>query len=145
MPFWPVPYAQADNCPVSRCARRLRHRVATTCQPRSCCAPPEVQNSSRRIFALYCVLGGSKGHFNPRFQVLALLWILPLFTPKNIFFEKSRTTNASIRRARCTRGILGVFWCDLGVDIRQGDAAKTTFHQNKSVKIGGETENSPKT
>jgi len=38
----------------------------------------------------HCICGGSTGHVDPRFQVLALSWILPLFTPTNtFFFEKS--------------------------------------------------------
>jgi len=48
-------------------------------------APPEVRNSRRRIFELYCGFGGSTGHFDPRFQVRALFWILPLFTPNKTF------------------------------------------------------------
>jgi len=52
----------------------------------SCRAPPEVWNSRRRIYTLYCGFGGSTGHSNPDFQVLALIWILPRFTPKNTFF-----------------------------------------------------------
>jgi len=65
-------------------------------------APPEVQNSRRILESggfWRCILffGGSSGRFNPRFIVLALFWILVLFTPENSFFEKQeeRRTNAS--------------------------------------------------
>ena len=57
-----------------------------------------VRNSRRGLLALYCVLGGSTGRFNPCLQVLAFFcffcffcffWIMPFSTPKTRFFEKS--------------------------------------------------------
>jgi hypothetical protein len=110
---------------------KARHPVA----PRA----TEVRNSSRRIFALYCVFGDCTGRFNPRFQVLALFWILPLFTPTNtFFFEKSAdrcTHRALIRRTGCRGGILGVFWPVLGAEKHGKDTTTRTFRKEKTVKI----------
>jgi len=77
------PHARGHTIPIlTRTTKRGQRRA----RRQSCRAPPEVRNSRRRIYTLYCGFGGSTGHSNPDFQVLALIWILPRFTPKNTFF-----------------------------------------------------------
>jgi len=59
---------------------------------------------------------------------------------KNQWIVALRRTNALIRRAGCTRGIFWVFKRVVGAGKRQADATKTTFQENKLVKIAPKTE-----
>ena len=93
---------------------------------------------SLRIFALYCVFGGSTTPFIPCFQVLVLFWILPPLHPQKHVLGQNRPINAyaSIRIACCTRGIFGEFCTISGTEKREEEDVKSMFQQPKRVIIG---------